>query len=462
MIRRSTRSSTPRRRSPVSLAGARLVRTAVLASVAASSAPALAAAAPLAATPRLPALPPAPPALPAAAQLAVDLAAKDAPLRLGFEVVRRVGAPGALFTDITAGRFGDDSTLYVIDQGLDLANRLVAVRADGSVQEIGRRGQGPGEFSGLSHVAPLPGGRVAAFDFFHGAYQIFGPDGSFERMVKLGSGAGASGAAMMGAMGMNARPAWKGDDLLSLREVVMDVSAIDEGELRMSPGAALERIGLGGDSATADTVLVAWSPPPGDGSQLEMRGLRVEATRMFAPRVLYDVAYDGAFVFSDSTEYAIKVADAGGDVERVLRRPFRAVPVGRRIRERAKDAMREQLDEAMETTGFQGAAEPVRRMMEEQIGALAFYEEISVVKDVRAGWENSIWVQRTSEDAPWDETAPGPVDVLLRDGRYAGTFPAAAEALPLALGPNGLAAYVETDALDQPALVIRRLPPELR
>lgn len=407
--------------------------------------------------------PPVATSAPPPAQLAVDLPAKDVRLKSDFEEVRRVGAPDVLFTRIAAGRFGDDGTLYVIDQGLDMTRRLLAVWKDGSVHEVGQAGQGPGEFSALSHAAPMPGGRVAAFDAMHGAYQIFGRDGSFERMVKTEDGAGASGMAMFNNAAVSARSSWRGDDLLSLREVVFDLSEIEEGEMRASAGAVLERIGLDGDVATTDTVLVAWRPPPEPGHEIGMPGMSLRTASMFAPKVRYDAAYDGAIVFSDSTAYAIKVATADGDVERVLRRPFTATPVNRRIRQRAKVAMREQLEAELEAGDVRAAMfAQLRTVFEDQIDNMAFHEEISVVKELKAGWDNSIWVQRASEETPWDERASGPVDVLARDGRYVGTFSVADEALPLALGPDGLAAYVEIDALDQPTLVLKRLPPELR
>ncbi len=402
-------------------------------------------------------------AAPLPAQSTLDLPAKDVSLTFDFEEVRRIGGSDALFTDIVAGHFGDDGTLYVIDQGLDLASRLLAVWEDGTVHEIGRPGQGPGEFTGLGHVAPISGGRVAAFDVFHGAYQIFGRDGTFERLVKMGDGEAAAGMAMLAHVGRSARPGRRGDDLISVREVVLDVSRIEEGEMRTSAGAVLERIGLDGEVATADTMLAVWRPPPGNESEVEMGGMSVSVARTFAPQVRYDVAADGTIVFSDSTAYAIKVVSAGGEVDMILRRPFEAIPVNRRIRQRTREAMRERLEEEAATGGLRAEMmAQMRQMLEDQIDDMRFYEEISAVRQVKAGWGDAIWVERTSEDTPWDEDARGLVDVLTRDGRYAGTFAAEDEALPLALGPDGLAAYVEIDALDQPTLALKRLPPELR
>jgi len=56
----------------------------------------------------------------------------------------------------------------------------------------------------------------------------------------------------------------------------------------------------------------------------------------------------------------------------------------------------------------------------------------------------------------------GPIDILTSDGRYLGTYPAAATAMPAAFGPDGLIALVERDELDVPTVVVKRLVPRLR
>ena len=73
-------------------------------------------------------------------------------------------------------------------------------------------------------------------------------------------------------------------------------------------------------------------------------------------------------------------------------------------------------------------------------------------------WEGTIWVRRRGEEPAGD----GPIDLLTADGRYLGTLPADATAMPRAFGPEGLVAFVERDELDVPTVVVKRLPPELR
>ncbi len=42
-----------------------------------------------------------------------------------------------------------------------------------------------------------------------------------------------------------------------------------------------------------------------------------------------------------------------------------------------------------------------------------------------------------------------------------GTFATGVTEIPGAFGPDGLAAYIETDDFDVPTIVVRRLPPVL-
>ena len=52
--------------------------------------------------------------------------------------------------------------------------------------------------------------------------------------------------------------------------------------------------------------------------------------------------------------------------------------------------------------------------------------------------------------------------MLTTAGEYLGTFAQDAMDMPLALGPDGLVAFVEIDAFDVPTVVVKRIPEELR
>lgn len=51
----------------------------------------------------------------------------------------------------------------------------------------------------------------------------------------------------------------------------------------------------------------------------------------------------------------------------------------------------------------------------------------------------------------------GPVDLLTPDGRYLGSFPTDGVEIPDGFGPDGLAAFIETDELGVKTVVVGRL-----
>ena len=101
----------------------------------------------------------------------------------------------------------------------------------------------------------------------------------------------------------------------------------------------------------------------------------------------------------------------------------------------------------------------VRATQRAALENMRFYPEVPVVAAVRVTWEGSLWVERSSEPGT---SEPGPIDVLTPDGRYVGTFAVGQLAMPDAFGPDGFAAFLETDEFDVPVITIRRLPEQIR
>ena len=85
---------------------------------------------------------------------------------------------------------------------------------------------------------------------------------------------------------------------------------------------------------------------------------------------------------------------------------------------------------------------------------MEFYPELPVLLALRTDWEGTIWVRRRGEE----EEGGNPIDLITAGGRYLGTFAPGSTALPEAFGPDGLVAFVETDDLDVPYVVVKRLP----
>jgi hypothetical protein len=174
----------------------------------------------------------------------------------------------------------------------------------------------------------------------------------------------------------------------------------------------------------------------------------------------------------------VKVTDAKGTLERVIRRPFTPKPVTESMEAAEKKRRLDELEAGqgpqvrMIVSSGGGAARPmdpavVKQMLKSQIDQMRFYPELPVIMNLSTGWTGKIWVVRRG-DHPTDV---GPVDVITSDGKYVGTFAAGtlsfAEDLGkasrnVAFGPDGLVAHVEKGELDVPQVVVQRLPAVLR
>lgn len=127
-----------------------------------------------------------------AAQEIIRLPAEDRWLDADFEEVYRIGSltgeDWEQFGSVRRVAFNDAGQLYVFD---GQADRIVVVGPAGEyLRGFGRRGEGPGEFRNAVAVAVFRDGRVVVADSGHRAYQIFGADGVFERMVRMESEGG--------------------------------------------------------------------------------------------------------------------------------------------------------------------------------------------------------------------------------------------------------------------------------
>lgn len=379
----------------------------------------------------------------------MDLPEHDRFLASDLEEVYRVGGPDILLSRVLKAEFGGDGTLYLLDGHSTSSARLLAIRDRGrTVVQLGRSGAGPGEFTNIVHFAPLGDRQVAAFDLRHNAYLVFSSDGEMVRMVGAGGDDARNGFANAARV---VRPDRARNGLLVNNP--LDRTTESRAGAGESGRTTLRRVRFDGDRVSTRTVLEAWSSVP------VARGLRD-----FEPRLNFDVFPDGSIVYSDSTAYSIKVAAPDGDLLRVMRRPFLPTPVTSRHRQASADEDRRTVEESGASAAY------VRQWMEnagDLLDPSKYYHEIPVVEGVKAGWSRSVWVQRRNPAHLLSahivgDYVPGPVDVLLATGEYVGTFDPNELPMPLALGPDGLAAFLELDALDVPAVVVRRLSAELR
>lgn len=398
----------------------------------------------------------------AGAQEIIELPGEDRWLEARFEEVYRVGsALGEAWEEFgTIARVGFDEAgnLYAFDR---LAARIVVVGPDGNlVREFGRRGEGPGEFRDAAEMAVLADGRVLVVDMGHRAYQIFDSEGQFERMVR------ASGGAMFVV-----RRLYPEDGRES---VVTSAEVVSVGWRRPENGSpdmvlpnlrAIERIVFEEDDATTETAVEAWVPPWHERTVRELaggEGLRIIGPagrrRAFEPPLLAGVLPGGRIAYSDSSGYAIKIAERDGHIASILTRPFSPEPVTERVmraeRERRLGNLRSASEGSVSRSPDRIVVSGAGGGRREQIETMDFYDEVPVVRDLSTSWSGQIWVQRRGEEPASD----GPVDVLAPDGRYLGSFRAGAARLPDAFGPGGLAAFIERDELDIQTVVVKRLP----
>ena len=381
----------------------------------------------------------------ALAQEVIELPGDDRWLDADFEEVYRVGA--ALgeawqeFGRIRQVAFDAAGNLYVLDS---LAGRIVVVAPDGELlREFGRLGEGPGEFGSAIEMVVMANGGVVVADVRQRAYQIFDGRGEYVRQIRMDGEReyripwmfperdGASvvvGSRLAGFFGVAPFP---------------DNSA--------PPARLIQRWSFAGEVVVRDTITRAWEPPRG----------REDRRLAFEPTLEVGVLPGGWVAYSDSSAYAIKIASEETGISRVLTRPFSPKPVtertkraerDRRLREVGQGSVIRSPDGVRVTGG--GGGDRARQRIEE----LEFFEEMPVVRRLRTSWSGSIWVQRRGEE-PLDD---GPIDVVTSDGRYIGSYPTGATALPRAFGPDGLAAFIERDDLDVQTVVVKRLPESVR
>ena len=378
-----------------------------------------------------------PPAL--VAQEVIELPAEDRILEAEFEEVYRVGSIAGnaweQFSRVSAVGFGQSGNLHVMD---DQGGRVVVVSEEGElVHEFGRIGDGPGEFSGSTNTAVgftvLRDGRTVVFDPGHSAFQVFAPDGEFERSVRM------PGSSLF--LIRTLLPARDGRNVITTSVEGFGVGGRAGGpEPSFRP---IYRLVLTGDEAVQDTVVRAWRPS-GDPDGFE-------------PELVAGALPNGGLVYTDSSAYAIKVAAGNGELARVLTRPLRPEPVTDRIRDREIERQLEENEERAARSNSPMAA-MAAEMRRERIQNMEFFHEVPVVRDLQTSWDGTIWVLRRGEEPASD----GPIDVLTPDGRYVGTFAAGATEMPDAFGPDGLAAFIERDEFDVASVVVRRLSTDVR
>jgi len=375
------------------------------------------------------------------------------------------------FGDIGGVGFDAAGNLYVLDTQ---TAEIHVVGTDGELlRTFGSQGEGPGELNRPDDMVVLPDGRVAVYDFGKFGWVTYDQNGEWieditapdpSRVQLLGSfsvaGDDAVLARVMGEIRRSTGPSSGDEEAESEPE--------EEGEpivkLALRQGAASE------------TVFRAWEPPEPEGPESEFSAgnsgnvmqIRMSQMVAFEPSVRFAGLPDGGFVVLDSTTYRVEVFDAAGTPVGVIERPIAPTPVTEAIEqaEQAREmAELEERESGGDNTGgirlFGGGGiegvdmSGMNEMLRERIENMAFYPEIPVVEQLAADREGRIWIQRSSGE-PGE---PGPTDIVMPDRSYVGTLPADGIRIPDAFGPDGLAAWIETDEFDAERIVVARIVP---
>ena len=137
-----------------------------------------------------------------------------------------------------------------------------------------------------------------------------------------------------------------------------------------------------------------------------MAGMFAGDEKFFEPKLIWDVLPDGTIAYSDSSAYSIKLVDADGTANSVLRRPIQPEAVTREIRAAMIEEQLREFDEqtanASGPLGDFGAMMPAGMMeaLRDALEKRAFFEEVPVVRGLKATWDGALWIQQRGDD-PW-------------------------------------------------------------
>jgi hypothetical protein len=413
---------------------------------------------------------------PLSAQQVVEIPARDQALTARptdvFRVGKIEGASWELYGRRVETAFDGSGNLHIFDPE---NFRVVVVSPTGTfLREVGKRGDGPGELRQPSGFAVLRDGTVIVADLGQRSFLVYDATGAFQRSVTFATG----NVVTLGALLADPRG---GAVVSSGRRIFMMQATPGSGAPAMPTGRPIVRFPLAAGSESRQ-IHSAWEPPA-VAPQTRAVGAGGRATiafggamaRAFEPGLFAGVMPDGGIALSDSSAYAIKIVGADGGIRSVFRRPIRPQAVNSRIQQAEKER---RLADLASGRGPQiriqadgpgggggrggGGAVPsqadIDQMLRNNVEQLQFYPEVPVITGLATGWAGKIWVARRDND---DIYGDGPVDVLGPTGQYIGTIVSGMK-VPSAFGPNGLAAFVETDALDVVTVAVRRLPTELR
>ncbi len=389
-----------------------------------------------------------------------------------FGIGAEDGESWELLSGVRSVAFDANENLYVLDGN---NYRVLVFDPNGRfLRQIGKQGGGPGELMLPLTLAVTSDNRIVIGDLGRRVLSIFKTDGTFVKNVPLEQGqmlgGGGAGSALQthprgGVIGMitttprlNApgnAPGAGGGVSISPSIGRNRSSAVSWWDLRTDAGKDIYEYKLPDITPKIDT----------EGNVGSQRTMVMLSPPVFSPPNSFGVLPDGSFALVNDADYRIQIVGADGKVARLLERPIpakkateadKATAMKRRKENSARGGARMFMTNVNGSSSVSTAPPPgtTEQSIEQMMRDATFLDVIPVVQRMATDPQGRIWVQRTAAD----QGLAGPVDILMNDGRYVGTVPAAR--IPGAVSRSGRAAYVETDPeLGIERVVVRRLPP---
>lgn len=305
------------------------------------------------------------------------------------------GREELLFGWIWSIAVDDDANVYVLDE--QAQNVRVFDSTGGYVETLGRRGEGPGEFSRAEAIALLPDGRLVVRDPGNQRIEVFGPGAEHADQWRYNSG----NAYSMSPLHTDAH----GRTFLATRDLSRDEHA-------------MHIVVLGPDGAPVDTI-----PDPSSEYEAPMLtassgGATYRAPVPFAPQFQWTVHPSGHLLTGMPSEYRMDLV-RDDDVLRIERATDPAP-----IHDEERSHHRERIVGAMRSTepgwSWNGPPIPERK---------PFFQGLV------AGRDGRIWVRLAAEARPVENESHDPenpwsvptnwveslrYDVFEPDGAYLG------------------------------------------